>query len=107
MYLEVYSRRWGHPDKYHVDRTATGWRIDHLSITGDCDKEGKPYLFENLDHDSIDYPAGLGGYLAFLWDQAEAQKMTDAQIQERLEELGQWIQTVEQHAPQGIWSDYK
>lgn len=107
MTLEVFSRRWDHPDRYRVKRTATGWNIAHISIAGECDKAGAPYLFENLDHDSINYPADLGGYMEFLWDEADSRQMTEHDIQQRLDELGQWIQGVERSSPGGFWSSYK
>ncbi|OQC16694.1 MAG: hypothetical protein BWX73_00604 [Lentisphaerae bacterium ADurb.Bin082] len=41
-----------------------------LSIDGDYDKRGHPCLFENLNHDSINYPQALGDYMEWLWEQS-------------------------------------
>lgn len=107
MELKVFTRRWGHDDVYRVERTATGWHIDHIAIGGDCDKTGAPYLFENLDHDSVNYPEDLGQYMEFLWNKAEELGMSDEQIQEQLDDLGRWISESERGSPGGIFKEYK
>lgn len=106
--LTVYSRRWGHDDSYKLKRTKTGWELSHISISaGKCDKSGIPYLFENLNHDSINYPEGLPGYMAWLWEQAAEQGLTHEKVQESLNELGDWISSCEKSSPKGIWEAYK
>ena len=107
MELEICSRRWGHNDTYIVNKTSIGWRITHLAIGGDCDKRGHPYLFENLDHDGINYPESIGGYVEWLWEQSEERNMSDDEIQENLDILGRWIQQVERSSPRGLWQNYK
>jgi hypothetical protein len=78
-----------------------------MATVGDCDKSGRPHLFKDLEHDSINYPEGLGGYMEWLWDKAQAQSMNDNQIQQQFDILGSWIQEVERLSPKGIWSNYK
>jgi len=106
MKLELFSRRWGHADSYTVDRTEGGWNIRFLSKGGECDKKGAPHLFENLVHDSINYPAALGGYMEWLWNQAKEKNMSDEKIQENLNLLGKWISEIEKRSPGGIWRGY-
>jgi hypothetical protein len=61
-------------------------------------------LFELLNHDNIQYPSGLGGYMAWLWDEAEDKNLSDDEIQAHLEELAVWVRLTEKNAPQGgIW----
>jgi hypothetical protein len=105
--LKVYSRRWGHNDTYKVKRTETGWEIGHISISGECDKTGTPFLFKNLDHDSINYPEDLGGYMEYLWDQAYQKGLSHEQVQSALNELGEWICECEIKSPKGIWEYYR
>jgi hypothetical protein len=107
MRLTVFSRRWGHNDSYNVEITNTGWEISHVAIGGACDSFGKPYLFGNLNHDSINYPEDLGGYMDWLWRQAKSQNMDETQIQRHLDELGAWIQSTEQNTPRGLWQQFK
>jgi hypothetical protein len=105
--LTIYSRRFGHTDTYRVQKTATGWHVHNIMIGGHCDSTGAPYLFQNLDHDSINYPAALGGYMNYLWRQAHSNSWTEKQIQPKLNVLGRWISKVELTSPKGIFVGYK
>lgn len=100
----IYSRRWGHDDTYTVERTATGWHVHHISIKGDCDKQGKPVLYENFEQDSICYPHQLPDLMETLWEYAQENNLTDAQIQPHLDELAKWVQVCEKSRPGGIFN---
>jgi len=105
--FSVYSRRWGHNDVYAVTRTEYGWEVNHLAIGGPCDKGARPFLFENLRHDSIQYPNGLGGWFEWLWDQAESKGLSKEQVQEALHELAAWVSETEHNVPTGdAWRGY-
>ena len=104
MKLEVDSRRQGHNDLYKIRRTANGWHVKHSRIEGDCDKTGKPYLFNNLAQDYINYPHDLGGYMEWLWDKSA--DMSKEEIQEQLDQIGKWIRETEGASPAGIFSEY-
>lgn len=105
--LSVYTRRWGHEDNYKLKRTESGWHISHISIAGNCDKGGNPFLFENLNHDTVNYPEELAGYMSWLWEQAAKKGLTHEQVQNSLNELGNWISICERKSPGGIWEGYK
>ncbi len=66
---------------------------------------GQPYLFENLEHDVIDYPHDLGQYMSWLWTKAEEESLNEEEIQASLDKFGEWISMVEASAP--IWTDRK
>ena len=106
MKLVVYSRRWAHDDVYTINKTENGWYVRHLAINGECDKTGSPYLFENLDHDSISYPSDLGICMEYLWD--ESKDKDESWLQERLNELSEWIKNVEKSFPSSeFWKQCK
>lgn len=105
--LTVYSRRWSHTDDYTLVRTATGWRLSCSMYGGECDKSGAPLLYKTLDHDSINYPEELGGYLGYLWEQAAEQGLSKEDVQTAFDALGEWVQHCEQHSPAGIFSSFK
>lgn len=105
--LNLYSRRWGHDDKYHIKRIYNGWEIGNLSFSGTCDKTGFPYLYQNLDHDNINYPEALPEYLEWLWEQAADKGLTHEQVQTSLDQLSNWVNDVESSSPKGIWENYK
>ena len=106
MELEVYSRRWGHTDRYKISKTANGWYVDHERIKGECDETGEPYLFKNIDQDGINYPKDLGGYMEWLLDESTKKNMSEEEIQEQLDLIGEWIQITEKASPGGIFSEY-
>lgn len=106
MELNVYTNRWGHSDKYKVNRTQTGWEINHNSIGGECDKEGRPYLYEILNQDNVSYPVDLGIRMELLWELAEQNSLynvnddiIDAKVQRHLNSIGEWITLVEINKP--------
>lgn len=94
-------------DNYKVVRTATGWHVSHIAIGGPCDRTGAPYLFENLQQDSVNYPKHLGEYLEYLWNKADEEKLSEEKIQEGLNEIAQWIAACEQASPDGIFEYFK
>ncbi len=105
--FRVFSRRWGHDDTYSVKRTEDGWTISNFAIGGSCDKGGRPFLFENLRHDSIQFPARLDGWMEWLWDKASSEGLTQPQVQEALQQLADWVSSTEKSAPSdGIWEGY-
>jgi hypothetical protein len=104
--FQVYSRRWGHKDKYIFKRTAEGWDI-HSLRGGSCDKGGRPFLFNNLHQDLIQYPRGLDDWLEFLWEQAASKGLSKDEVQTALNELANWVNITEKNAPSnGVWEGY-
>lgn len=106
MELNVYTNRWGHNEKYNINRIQTGWEITFNATGGRCDKEGRPYLYDILNKDNISYPNDLGMLLESLWILAEQNSMDgvntdiiDAKVQEHLNSIGEWITLVEQKKP--------
>ena len=105
--FRVYSKRWGHDDSYKFKRTADGWIIAYTMISGPCDKGGRPFLFKNLSHDSIQYPEGLDGWLEWLWNQASERGLTAQQVQAGIQQLADWVSNTERNAPTGeLWEGY-
>jgi hypothetical protein len=106
--LRVLSNRWGHGDSYGLTRVAKGWKVSFFGVGGSSDKQGRPYLFRNLEHDGIDYPKGLGERLEFLWDEAHERRMSVRQVQQALNSLARWLRIVEHDIPgTRFWSRYK
>ncbi len=105
--VQIYSRRWGHVDSYTVIRNEKGWTISHFGTGGQSDKTGNPYLFKILNHDSINFPEELPGYMEWLWQRAEEDGLTHEEVQDALNELTTWINLCEQNSPRGIWKGFK
>jgi len=105
--FRVFSKRWGHDDNYTVKRTSEGWAVSHIAIGGPCDKGGRPFLFENLRQDSIQFPEGLDGWMEWLWTKAAEDGLSAEQVQAGLQQLADWVSATERNAPcGGIWEGY-
>lgn len=105
--MNIYTRRWGHEDKYSITRTEEGWYIEFNSRRGKCNKGGNPVLYEILDHDGVNYPESLPGYLEWLWQEAHEQGLTEQEVQKSLHELANWVNLCESNSPTGIFRGYK
>jgi hypothetical protein len=99
--ISVFSKRWGHEDIYELVRTSTGWDVQFLGVGGPCNPRGEPYLFKGFLQNDIDYPAALPSHLEALWEAASADGvgLTAEQVQQRLDELAQWVSTTAKAAP--------
>ncbi len=102
--FRVYSRRWGHYDTYELVRTSTGWNVSHLAINGDCEPNGNPYLISNLKQDNISYPSNFPQILETFWNHIDEENLDRDQIQEKIDELANWISITENNKPS--WSPY-
>ena len=99
--FNVYSRRWGHDDRYQIRRIAEGWYIEHIGINGECDHEGNPYLYDNFRQDYISYPADICHYMSSIWTRADEGASFD-EIQEMLDKIAKWISDTEKSSPDNI-----
>lgn len=105
--FKVFSNRFSHEDTYAVERTELGWKIVNIAIGGPCDKGGNPFLYMNFRQDSIQYPAGLEGWMEWLWKQAAEEGLTQKQVQDGLNQLADWVSKTEKNTPKGgVWKGY-
>ncbi len=105
--FSVFSKRWGHKDRYGIKRTADGWDIRYMNVGGPCDKGGRPFLFSNLNHDCICHPAGLEGWFEWLWMRAAKDGLSKEDVQRALNDLAEWVSNTEQSSPSGgAWEGY-
>ena len=94
--FSVYTRRHGFEDTYRIKRTVDGWRVDFISINGDCDKEGGEALYTNLSHDCVFFPEdGVRYAMKKLWEQADEGELSFEELQDRLQQIADWISHVE------------
>lgn len=101
--MRVYTRRWGHDDVYKLKRIDTGWHIKALSIEGDCDKFGSPFLFQSLNHDGVCYPKHLGDFMEWLWDKAAEEGLKEKDVQRAMDQISKWISLCERNVPRGLF----
>lgn len=109
MTFDVYTRRWGHLDRYHIKRTIDGWECLYLSPEEKCEKSGKGSLFNNLSHDSVFFPEeGVQYAMEELWEAAEEGEIDLEELQKRLQQIADWISHVEKAVgeKQPEWVNY-
>lgn len=94
--FRVYTRRWGHEDRYSIKRTVNGWHCGYIAIRGECKKNGEGGLFNNLDHDSVFYPKdGVAYAMEQLWEAADEGEIDFEELTKRIQQIADWISTVE------------
>ena len=93
--FKVFSRNRGGDETYQVRRTPGGWHVSNTSVSGDCDKRGIPHLSDALKHTNIDYSSDVGQSFEWLWSEAEQHRLSDADLQDALEQLATFVSTVE------------
>jgi hypothetical protein len=97
--FQVYSRRWGHYDRYMVYRTLDGWNVDFLMTGGKGDKEGSAIIY-CLRHDSINYPTHIGSFFEEIWEFADSKEVAVDKIATLMHRLAEWISITEQGTPE-------
>jgi hypothetical protein len=102
--LTFYTRRWSSTVTLNVKKTDAGWHISHIAINGDADREGAPLLVANLKQDGVKYPAGLDGFMGFIWDKLHKEEIDADLAQDMMDELGTWISTCESSQP--VWKEW-
>ncbi|MGL5751776.1 MAG: hypothetical protein ACRCXT_14675 [Paraclostridium sp.] len=107
FFMTIYSRRWGSEDRYSIKRNEDGWSICFMHRYTECTKDANPGLYKLLDHDSINYPEELPGYMEYLWEQAKEQGLSKEEVQYNLDIISNWISICEQSSPDGIFGGYK
>lgn len=107
--FEVYTRRWGHSDRYRMKRTIDGWYCGHIAINGACRKDGDGALLTNLHHDSVFFPEEAVKYaMQQLWEAADEGEIGLKELQNRLQQVADWISHVEKAVgeKQPEWVNY-
>jgi len=99
FYMNLFSRRWGHEDRYELIRNAEGWNVSHLTYNGQSGKDALEVLVPSLVHDSIAYPYDLGNVMIDIWNQAEEYGLSNEEVQNMLNEVAQWINASETNYP--------
>ena len=98
--LKIYSRRWGHHDKYTFVRTEIGWliRSPFSAEPSHSPQDGRPVLQRLLDQDYISYPHNIGDLLSQIWEEAADGKDKET-IQKAFDALAKWISMCERSVP--------
>lgn len=102
FYMNIYTRRWGHDDRYKLVRNSDGWYVDYLTYQGQAGRDAEPMLSDSLKHDSVSYPRNLDLIMEDIWVRAQDEGLTHEKVQEMLNEVADWISITERNYPEDI-----
>lgn len=97
--FSVFTRRWGHFEKYVLTLTEKGWHVAYSGMEGDSDAAAYPTLYANFRQDFVAYPEAIKGAIA--WIHREHPGFTDDEVQDGLARLAGWVSELERTTPQG------
>jgi len=94
------TNRWGLGETtVHLTHNTEGWYLDASAHTGQCDRSGAPFLYSNFDQDSVAYPHKMDGTLGYVWQQIKDGAWNQAEAQQRIQELADWVTATEKTQP--------
>jgi hypothetical protein len=102
FYLDVFTRKWGHHDRYTLLRNEEGWLIKHMSQSEQGGRDAEPILSYVLRHDYVSYPRNLSSIMEDIWYRAAEEGLTREEVQGMLKEVSDWISMTEQNYPSHI-----
>lgn len=94
----VYSKRWGHNDKYTIKRTVEGWDCNFFKLH-QGDKTGKA-IIDCMKHDYISYPSTLEYLFEELWELANNEEMKFETLQKEINKISIWVISTEKNKPE-------
>jgi hypothetical protein len=100
----AFNRRRNSEVTYRLEIIEDGWFLTANVINGKCDPSGEPYLYMNLRQDNINYPSGLGRYLAWIWEQIDAGVIDNQEVKSKIEDLASWVSNCEKDTP--VWEGW-
>ncbi|HDR8500434.1 hypothetical protein [Bacillus bombysepticus] len=102
FFMNIYTSRWGHEDRYELIRNEKGWRVNHMSYDEQGGKDAEPILGYVLRHDSISYPRDLSSFMEDIWVRAEEEGLSHDEVQDMLNKVAGWISLTERNRPNDI-----
>ncbi len=97
--IEIYCPKSGIILPFEVVRTSSGWQF-HCSEISLLSEKGAEKFFEYLRrHEGVSYPSNIDAFFEGLWDDIACEGLHCDAIQERLEELGNWISDCSKQIP--------
>ncbi|MGE6366344.1 hypothetical protein ACQKD9_21730 [Bacillus paramycoides] len=102
FFMNIYTLRWGHKDRYELIRNEKGWRVKHISYDEQGGKDAEPILGYVLRHDSVSYPRDLSYFMEDIWVRAEEEGLSHDAVQDMLNKVADWISLTERHRPVDI-----
>lgn len=99
LLIDIYCPKSGIILPFEVVRTSSGWQFPCSETLLLSEKDAKKFLEYLWRHEGVSYPSNIAAFFEGLWDDIAYERLHDETIQERLEELGNWISGCSKQIP--------
>jgi hypothetical protein len=99
LLIHVYCPKSGIISPFEVVRTSSGWQFQCTETLLLSEKDAGKLLEYLRRHEGVSYPSNIDAFFEGLWDDIACEGLHDEVIQERLEELGNWISDCSKQIP--------
>jgi hypothetical protein len=97
MYFTFYSRKDGRKESVELLQMPTGWMMIHPCYEGMVEPNGMPHLQRCIEENYTEVPPALGDAFQEIWEAAALDRMTNGEMQERLDIFSEWVATYNVH----------
>ncbi len=115
---DIFSPRWGHPDRYKIRFTPEAITISQGSFEAVATKEpnsdpvwqshnsgvGNPFT-NILENNRIYVSRIVVDALEMAWDRWKDKQVSDAELREGLSDLFTWVDSSARNHPTGFWNN--
>lgn len=91
MQFVFYSHKSNQLETIEIGVSRVGWFIEHPNYSGTVFPNGTPHIQQYLQEHLTAYPPALGDAFEELWEAAVHDHLSDAEIQQSLDEFSQWV----------------
>ena len=90
--VEFLTPRYQSGTTIELKLTNKGWEIKTIALnTEHSGPNGKPFLYQYLNHDSIPFSNSLPDVMEELWKKAHLENFDDDRLQRSLSKIAKWI----------------
>jgi hypothetical protein len=97
--ISIYCPKPGSKISFGVNLTRCGWQFDLGEWDMFTDKTAQDLCEYLRRHEDVSYPHSVGTYFEGLWDDIDLENLSAEQIQERLDEIADWISSCSERRP--------
>lgn len=91
LLISVYRPKSGIISPFEVVQTSSGWQFQYAENSVFSEKDAEKFLEYLHRHEGVSYPSNINAFFEGLWDDIACEGLQYETIQERMEELGNWM----------------
>ncbi len=89
--ISVYCPKSGIISPFEVVQTSNGWQFQCAETSVFSEKDAGKFLEYLHRHEGVSYPSNINAFFEGLWDDIVCECLHYEAVQERIEELGNWM----------------